>query len=592
MVHSFGFDFSPWGEYAKYFRAELSQRMQEPVDLYDIPLSSARFDSQPDHQAFADYLNALFSGRRLDLVVTLGAPAARFFQQHRSGLFSSTPMLMTALDQRVVPANLTPNDTTVSVAVDFKSVVENILKVRPQTTTIAVVVGTSPIEQYWKEQMRDAFETFGTRVTFEWFDRVSLAEMLDRAKTLPPRSSIFYFVLFVDGAGVSHGETAALTSLVAAANAPVFSYVDAYLGQGIVGGPLLSVQEISHRAAIVAARILGGQVAGEIKTRPIGFAEPKFDFREMQRWGIRDSQLPPGSEVLFRPPTAWEQYRWQIVLAGTVFAIQTFALIGLFYEHRRRRKAEVLARTSMFELSRSEKELRDAFETIPAMAWTTRADGTNDFANRGWSEFSGMSSMDTSGVGWKAAFHSADIDTHAEKFYASLAAGTPFENEARVKRASDGEYRWFLHRAVPLRDEHGNILKWYGVSTEIDDRKRAEQALREREARIRRLVDANIIGVFVGDVQGRILEANDAFLRIVGYDRQDLISGRMRVRDMTPPQWRDRTARTMAEVKLGKAVQPYEKEYFRKDGAVVYPCWSARRALKNMGTRVSLSWSI
>jgi PAS domain S-box-containing protein len=90
--------------------------------------------------------------------------------------------------------------------------------------------------------------------------------------------------------------------------------------------------------------------------------------------------------------------------------------------------------------------------------------------------------------------------------------------------------------------------------------------LHEREAKIRRLVDANIIGIFIRDIDGRILEANDAFLRMVGYDREDLVAGRIRWTDLTPPEWRDRDARAVAEVKMTGRVQPFEKEYFRKDG--------------------------
>jgi PAS domain S-box-containing protein len=93
--------------------------------------------------------------------------------------------------------------------------------------------------------------------------------------------------------------------------------------------------------------------------------------------------------------------------------------------------------------------------------------------------------------------------------------------------------------------------------------------LEQYEAKIRRLVDANIIGIIIWDLEGRILEANDAFLRMGGYDREDLISGRLNRTDLTPPEWRERDARTIAELKMIGAVQPFEKEYFRKDGSRV-----------------------
>jgi PAS domain S-box-containing protein len=97
----------------------------------------------------------------------------------------------------------------------------------------------------------------------------------------------------------------------------------------------------------------------------------------------------------------------------------------------------------------------------------------------------------------------------------------------------------------------------------------ANRDLAEREAKIRRLVEANIIGIFIWDLEGRIIEANDAFLRMVGYDREDLVSGRMRWTDLTPPEWRERDERRLSELKMTGSLQPFEKEYFRKDGSRV-----------------------
>ena len=130
------------------------------------------------------------------------------------------------------------------------------------------------------------------------------------------------------------------------------------------------------------------------------------------------------------------------------------------------------------ELRRSERELRDVIEAMPTMVWIAGTDGSNEFGNRLWQEYTGLSHEGTIGSGWQDVLHPTDLARHWEKWCASLASGEPFENEARFRRATDGQYRWFLSRAVPLRDEYGKILKWYGVSTDIDDRKRAE---RERE---------------------------------------------------------------------------------------------------------------
>ena len=131
---------------------------------------------------------------------------------------------------------------------------------------------------------------------------------------------------------------------------------------------------------------------------------------------------------------------------------------------------------------RSEKELLDVIEAIPTMAFTTLADGSSVWVNRRWVEYTGLSVDSTSGSGWQSTVHPDDLDGHVNKWQVSMASGEPFENEAR-HRSANGEYRWFLVRALPLRDESGRIRKWYGTLTDIEDRKRAEE---ERE-RLRQL---------------------------------------------------------------------------------------------------------
>ena len=133
-------------------------------------------------------------------------------------------------------------------------------------------------------------------------------------------------------------------------------------------------------------------------------------------------------------------------------------------------------------LRRNEQRLRDVIDTIPIITWSMLPNGANDFTSRYWLEYTGVSTEDSLGDGWRTAFHPADIAEHVEKWAASLATGKPFENEARVQRV-DGEYRWFLHRGVPLRDVNGTILKWYGTAIDIEDRKRAE----EERLRLRQL---------------------------------------------------------------------------------------------------------
>src|SRR4029077_12589705 len=127
-------------------------------------------------------------------------------------------------------------------------------------------------------------------------------------------------------------------------------------------------------------------------------------------------------------------------------------------------------------LRKSEKELRDVIDTIPAIVWSALPEGSNAYVNRRFIEYSGMSAEQSAGSGWQAAIHPDDLERHAGKWMEAVATGKPLENEVRFRR-SDGQYRCHLDRGVPLRDEDGNIVRWYGVVTDIEDRKRAEEAL-------------------------------------------------------------------------------------------------------------------
>jgi len=156
-----------------------------------------------------------------------------------------------------------------------------------------------------------------------------------------------------------------------------------------------------------------------------------------------------------------------------------------------------LHRWRVHQLKSREKRLREAVETIPAMTFTTFSDGSNTFVNKRWTEYTGLSVEKTSGAGWQRAIHPEDLVRHSEKWRISVATGQPFEDEARFRRAADGGYRWFLVRCVPLRDQTGKILRWYGTLTDIEDRKRAEQErekLRELEADLAHINRVSMMG--------------------------------------------------------------------------------------------------
>ena len=165
-----------------------------------------------------------------------------------------------------------------------------------------------------------------------------------------------------------------------------------------------------------------------------------------------------GAGLDFNITPAWYQTIW---FRG-LYVLAFFTLLWGIYQVR------------VHQLQEQEKKFRDAVETIPAMAWITGPDGVVQFRNRRWVEYTGLSQLGKAEEAGTIAVHPEDRDRIVRRLGASFASGEPFEEEMRIRR-TDGEYRWFLSRAVPLQDKRGKVVKWYGAATDIQDRKRAEQ---------------------------------------------------------------------------------------------------------------------
>src|SRR6266850_7087056 len=179
------------------------------------------------------------------------------------------------------------------------------------------------------------------------------------------------------------------------------------------------------------------------------------------------ARLVEGSKALARG-----EFQHQVAISGE----DELAHLGQVFNDSARRLRDLYA-----DLQSSEDRLRRVIDTIPAHAWSTLPDGSVDFINQRFLEFTGRSREDLLGWGWGSVVHNDDLSNYVDRWHAAVAAGEPLESEARVRRA-DGDYRWLLIRNVPLRDELGNIVNWYGTAIDIEERHRAEDALRRSEA--------------------------------------------------------------------------------------------------------------
>ena len=488
ILHSFGRNFAPFTEVSTTFRAELARQSAAPIDFVEASLESTMFAEAGSENPLVDYLRALFAKRPADLIVTIGAPAIFFLQSHSGTLFPDVPVLGVAADSRRVGDLKRSNTTAFGINLDLAGIVEHILRVLPKTTNIEVVTGNSPFERFWQTEFRRDTERLTDRVHLNFLNELSFEEINRRLSRLSPNSAIIYFLLVVDAAGVPYEQERALDVLRHNSNAPIFGIFDHQLGRGIVGGPLSPYQEVARQSARIALQILNGTPASSIKPVFIGPAL-EYDWRELRRWGISESQLPAGSVIQFRSPSMWGQYYWYIMAALAIIAVQAGLIVGLLFHRARRRRAEIELRESkeLMELSTDAGELG---------LWARGLERNDLWVNSRLRSLFGFNSKDTFRIEEMIArIHPDDQPRVVVEVERAQRTGEPFEDEFRVL-LPDGSERWVATKGRTVAESDGNGRRRMGVMFDITQRKRAEQnlnaALVEIQSLKERLEEENI----------------------------------------------------------------------------------------------------
>jgi PAS domain S-box-containing protein len=267
----------------------------------------------------------------------------------------------------------------------------------------------------------------------------------------------------------------------------------------------------------------------------------------------------PGAALRIEVLPPWWNTWWFRTVCTTLLLL----LIWLAYRYRINRMARQYA-----ILQRSEDRLRRVIDTIPTMAWSALADGSIDFVSQSWLDYTGLSTEEQLGAGWKTVAHPEDLDRTAREWQAALATGEPYECEVRTRTAS-GSYRWCLNRAVPLRDESGNIVKWYGTNSDIDERRKAEDNLRRSEAFLAEAQNISHTGSLGWSVLREDIYWSEETHNIFELDRAlkptlELVFQRIH------PDDRDRVQQILDQATSEKTDFDFEHRLLMPDGSVKY----------------------
>ena len=481
------------------------------IQLYNEYLDVTRFSSPANALALADYLRRKYSGVKIDTIITVYPAAVEFLLGAAIDVFSDTPIVANQVS-RAYAAKLrdspAPRPITGTVSGDNATgVLDSAFRMRPGTKRVAIVAGTSPNNLYSEQVFRKSLEPYLEKIELIDLAKLPMEETLDRVGSLPPDTIVIYAAITSDGKGRSFVPREALLTISRATNAPVFGLYDSFMGYGIVGGRLVSWEQLGREAAEMALRIMAGEPPASI---PFGGEQAYvdiYDWRELKRWDIPESAVPPGSEIRFRVPSPWEEHKGAIIGGLAFILFQSFFIFGLVINLRRRRRAEQ-------SLGESETRLSLAAASANAGIWSMSVNTGKVWVTDKIRElFDFPPQEELHFKSFIGRIHPEDRERVNRTVQQAMQSGEDFTIDFRVLRA-DGSVRWISSHGRLQPNTPGRPSSVMGVSVDISDRKETEETLRRQEQDLSKLT-------------GRIIYAQEEELRRLSRELHDDLTQRL-----------------------------------------------------------------
>jgi signal transduction histidine kinase len=323
--------------------------------LFEEFLDYDRLDA--DDEMLAQTLGKKYEGKKMDLVLSDGAPVLNFLLRRGEDLWPRTPKVFSFVEPREMPAKLPPNFTGITTAVDFGATLDLALQLMPTRRHVFYVSGNSPRENGFRHLAEEEFSRFAGRIQFTYLYDLPVPELLVRLSQIPDDSIVIFFTMLRDSTGHPYIGAQVASMVASSSNAPVYCLFDTSFGSGAVGGVILDIEQEAEQAAKFGLRVLNrGSASGIPVERSINRAV--VDWRQLQRWGISAKRVPLGTVVRFRSPSLWDQYKWYVVAGVAAILAQLALIIILATEMRKRKKSDLAVKNLSGRLINAGEEER------------------------------------------------------------------------------------------------------------------------------------------------------------------------------------------------------------------------------------------
>ena len=309
------------------------------LEVYREYMETILFPDPADQQRFREFYVRKYQNRRPDVIITVGPSPLKFMADTHKTVFPGVPIVYCYPNWIAGKPSLDDDFTGVENDLAAVETIETALRLKPATRHIIVLTGVSANDISFANLAKEQLQRFEGKLDITYLTNLTMPDLLERVKHVADDSIILYTSITLDAAGRRFTSEQSSAMVAAVATAPVFSLSDSTVGHGEVGGKVFSRREQGRLAGALVLRVLKGEKPQDIPRMKAGTVF-MFDWRVLKRWGMKESNLPPGSIVLNREVTPWEQYRSYFILGAILIVLQAVLIAGLLWQRTRRRRSE------------------------------------------------------------------------------------------------------------------------------------------------------------------------------------------------------------------------------------------------------------
>jgi C4-dicarboxylate-specific signal transduction histidine kinase len=456
------------------------------VEVYREAMDLSRFQSDTYSTALKDFLRAKYADKHIDVVIAAMGPALDFLLAHGREVFPGTPIVFCGIDRRELGDRQLPSNVTgVLLKREFEPTLELALKLHPRTQRVVFVAGSSEFDQRLTDVARAEFAQ-GNHPPIDYLIGLPLPDLRDTLAKLPPRMVVLYSTMFADDRDQSYVPHQVAEQIAAAATAPVYAFMDQYLGRGIVGGHLYSVDAHGEEAARLALRILHGARPSDIPPVERASSLDLFDGRQLTRWGIDEARLPAGSVVQFREVSPWDRYQTTIVAIAGVLLLQSALIVALLLERRVRRRAQ----SALLE---SQARAEIAGVSLGVGFWSWDPDRDRVWISEQCARLLGLERRSYPPLaGFLDAVRPHTAGALDDAFEQAMRGAAPFDGEWAVATPTGGR-RW-IAGAIRTTEDGNSRRRVTGALVDVTERRSAERLAEEQRRELSHLGRVAVVG--------------------------------------------------------------------------------------------------